>query len=130
MKSTTLLAFVLLLALSSQPLLGGADASPEQVVDTLGKKLRVGANYYINIPSVPYPKFRPGGGLGLASVGKPCPLDVVVFTFYGRSLSSKEIRDSKEALCCFCNLHLEDTNHLFRYAWLGCVVVLPMSGLV
>jgi len=41
MKIITLLAsFVLILfALSSQPLLGAAEASPEQVIDTSGKVL-------------------------------------------------------------------------------------------
>ncbi|KAG2384992.1 Miraculin protein [Vigna angularis] len=57
MKSI-LIAFVLLFALSSQPLLGAADASPEQVVDTSGKKLRV--------------------GLSIASLDESCPLDVVL----------------------------------------------------
>ncbi|XP_014495119.1 kunitz trypsin inhibitor 2-like [Vigna radiata var. radiata] len=78
-----LLAFVLLFALSSQPLLGAADASPEQVVDTSGKKLRVGLRYYI-VPVTPYIGcsrygicFK-SGGLSLASLGESsCPLDVV-----------------------------------------------------
>lgn len=78
-----LLAFVLLFALSSQPLLGAADASPEQVVDTSGKKLRAGLSYYI-VPAVPltrcgrYERCMGGGGLSLASIGESCPLDVVV----------------------------------------------------
>ncbi|TKY44942.1 miraculin protein [Spatholobus suberectus] len=78
-----LLAFVLLFALSSQPLIGAADASPEQVVDTSGKKLRSGLSYYI-VPAVPstrcgrYGKCMSGGGLSLASIGESCPLDVVV----------------------------------------------------
>ncbi|TKY44941.1 miraculin protein [Spatholobus suberectus] len=46
-----LLAFVLLVALISQPLLGAADAPPEPVVDTSGKKLQAGLNYYI-VPAV------------------------------------------------------------------------------
>ena len=77
-----LLAFVLLFALSSQPLFGAADASPEQVIDTSGKKLRVGLNYYI-VPAVPFTKCqwygfcRNSGGLSLASIGESCPLDVV-----------------------------------------------------
>ncbi|XP_020213900.1 miraculin [Cajanus cajan] len=77
------LAFVLLIALSSQPLLGAADASPEQVVDTSGKKLRAGVGYYI-VPAVPftrcgrYGRCISGGGLSLASIGESCPLDVVL----------------------------------------------------
>ncbi|XP_047156491.1 miraculin-like [Vigna umbellata] len=78
-----LIAFVLLFALSSQPLLGAADASPEQVVDTSGKKLRVGLSYYI-VPAVPstrcggYGRCMNSGGLSLASIGESCPLDVVL----------------------------------------------------
>lgn len=79
-----LLAFVLLFALISQPLLGSADASPEQVVDTSGKKLRAGLSYYI-VPAVPLTRCGSyggrcmgSGGLSLASIGESCPLDVVV----------------------------------------------------
>ncbi|XP_047150520.1 miraculin-like [Vigna umbellata] len=78
-----LIAFVLLFALSSQPLLGAADASPEQVVDTSGKKLRVDLNYYI-VPAVPstrcggYGRCMNSGGLSLASIGESYPLDVVL----------------------------------------------------
>jgi len=77
-----LLAFVLLFALSSQALLGAADASPEQVIDTSGKKLRAGLSYYI-VPAVPftrcprYGRCMKSGGLSLASIGESCPLDVV-----------------------------------------------------
>ncbi|XP_047156493.1 miraculin-like [Vigna umbellata] len=77
-----LLAFVLLFSLSSQPLLGTADASPEQVIDTSGKKLRVGLSYYI-VPASPligcsrYGRCVKSGGLSLASIGESCPLDVV-----------------------------------------------------
>ncbi|TKY44938.1 miraculin protein [Spatholobus suberectus] len=48
------LVFVLLFALSSQPLIGAADvSSPEQVVDTSGKTLRSGLSNYI-VPAVPF----------------------------------------------------------------------------
>ncbi|KAK7314778.1 hypothetical protein VNO77_33307 [Canavalia gladiata] len=83
----TLVAFVLLFALSSQPLLGAGDAPPEQVVDTSGKKLRAGLSYYV-LPAVPltrcgrYGKCTSGGGLALASIGESCPLDVVVVGGY------------------------------------------------
>ncbi|KAI4297121.1 hypothetical protein L6164_037025 [Bauhinia variegata] len=76
-----LLAFASLIALSTQPLLGKADASPEQVVDTFGKKLRVGSNYYI-VPVSTYPKRGTLGGLALASIGLMCPLDVVAVRGY------------------------------------------------
>ncbi|KAK7291293.1 hypothetical protein RIF29_06312 [Crotalaria pallida] len=85
MKITLLpLAFVLLFALSTQPLLGAADASPEQVVDTAGKILRADTKYYI-LPSMPhYYRYITSNtdGLGLASIGEFCPLDVVVVNGY------------------------------------------------
>ncbi|XP_004515058.1 miraculin-like [Cicer arietinum] len=70
MKITTILAFFLLFALSSQPLLGSAKASPDHVLDTSGKKLRVDADYYI-IPAN-------GGFIDLETNGESCPLHVVV----------------------------------------------------
>ncbi|KAJ1384732.1 Proteinase inhibitor I3, Kunitz legume [Sesbania bispinosa] len=73
---TTFLALVLLLALSTKPLLGAAGPAPEQVVDTSGKKVRAGANYYI-VPASP-----DVGGLALASTGEDCPLDVVAVDGY------------------------------------------------
>ncbi|KAK7270707.1 hypothetical protein RJT34_26064 [Clitoria ternatea] len=81
--TSTLLALVLILfALSSQLLLASAYASPEEVVDTLGKKLKAGVKYYIIIPSIhPYPKC-PTIGLGLAGIDEPCPLDVVAVNGY------------------------------------------------
>ncbi|XP_054784203.1 miraculin-like [Prosopis cineraria] len=73
----TLVAFALLFAQSTNPLLGAAGPAPEQVVDTSGKILRAGAYYYV-IPS-PNPN---GGGLALASIGEACPLDVVAVQGY------------------------------------------------
>ncbi|KAK7364187.1 hypothetical protein VNO80_12665 [Phaseolus coccineus] len=79
---TTLLAFVLLFAvISSQPLLGAAEASPDQVVDTSGKVVRAGVNYNILL-SMPYSNCRSPQGLGLSKIGKSCPLDVVVVDRY------------------------------------------------
>ena len=72
---TTLLAFALVLlgALSTRPLLGAAGAAPEQVIDTSGKKVRAGVNYFI-VPASPNV-----GGLSLNSIGEDtCPLDVIV----------------------------------------------------
>jgi hypothetical protein len=89
MKNTLLAFFFLFTFLSSpQPLLGAAKASNEQVVDTFSKKLRADANYYI-IPVIPIHKCGPygkcrssGSSLALASIGKTCPLDVVVVDRY------------------------------------------------
>ncbi|XP_054800279.1 miraculin-like [Prosopis cineraria] len=88
---TLMLAFVLLytLSISIQPLLVAADSSPKEVVDTSGKILRAGTNYYI-LPAVPITRCRvPNGrcriqqaGFSLASVGEYCPLDVVVVERY------------------------------------------------
>ncbi|KAL5064748.1 hypothetical protein RYX36_026485, partial [Vicia faba] len=71
-----------------QPLLGVADASNDQVVDTLGKKLRADANYYI-LPVLPIHKCKPyekcgssGSSLALANIGKSCPFDVMVVDKY------------------------------------------------
>lgn len=50
----------------------GAQAAPDVVLDTDGKKLRSGVNYYI----LPFIRGR-GGGITAARVGnKTCPLDV------------------------------------------------------
>lgn len=71
MKSTTMIKLLLLIALFSQPLLGTAKPFLDQVIDVLGKKLRVDADYYI-IPAN-------GGEISLeSSIGEPCPLHVVV----------------------------------------------------
>ena len=112
MKST-LLALVLLIALSSKPLLGAADASPEQVVDTSGKKLRAGANYYIILPSVPHhPKFRTGGGLGLASIGESCTLDIVVVNGYlGLPLTFTPVNPKKGVIRVSTDLNIKFLAH-------------------
>ncbi|RDX96057.1 hypothetical protein CR513_21332, partial [Mucuna pruriens] len=76
-------ACVLLFALTSQPLLGAAEAAPEPVIDTSGKKLQSDLSYYI-VPAVR--SFTRCGryeclnaeGLSLASIGESCPLDVVL----------------------------------------------------
>ncbi|XP_027359275.1 miraculin-like [Abrus precatorius] len=112
MKSTVL-ALVLLIALSSQPLLGAAEASPEEVVDTFGKKLRVGANYYI-IPTstIPYTKFRTSRGLGLASIGKPCPLDVVVVNgYHGLPLTFTPFNPKKGVIRVSTDLNIKFSTH-------------------
>ncbi|MED6143232.1 hypothetical protein PIB30_004320 [Stylosanthes scabra] len=75
MKNTLLLALFLLFALTTKPLLSEAGSALEQVVDTSGKLIRAGLNYYI-VPTSPNV-----GGLSLTSTGKStCPLDVVLTT--------------------------------------------------
>ncbi|QCD92522.1 Kunitz inhibitor ST1-like [Vigna unguiculata] len=80
----TVLAFVLLFALSLQvPLLRATDAPAEAVVDMSGKKLQVGESYFI-VPAMRTftrcGKFEclNAEGLSLANIGESCPLDVVV----------------------------------------------------
>ncbi|XP_057446640.1 miraculin-like [Lotus japonicus] len=83
--NTMLLAFLLLFALiSQQPLLGAAEASPEQVVDITGKKLIAGA-YYNVLLTMPYTNSKSPEGLALSSIGEKCPLDVVVVNRYHSS---------------------------------------------
>ncbi|KAK7314786.1 hypothetical protein VNO77_33320 [Canavalia gladiata] len=72
----TMLSLVLLIALSTKALIGAAGPAPEQVVDTSGKILRTGYNYYI------VPASSDVGGLALSSTGQDCPLDVVAVDGY------------------------------------------------
>ncbi|QCD94991.1 Kunitz inhibitor ST1-like [Vigna unguiculata] len=78
----TLVALVLVVALSTKALLGEAGPAPDQVVDTSGKKVRAGENYYI------VPASSDIGGLALSTTGQDCPLDVVAVDGYqGQQLS-------------------------------------------
>ncbi|TKY44943.1 Miraculin protein [Spatholobus suberectus] len=76
--------FVLLFTFCTQSLLGGADASSKQVVDTEGKIVRAGADYYIRpVPTTPCDGRGPcvvGSGFVLIarSSNQTCPLNVVV----------------------------------------------------
>ncbi|KAJ1386728.1 Proteinase inhibitor I3, Kunitz legume [Sesbania bispinosa] len=70
----TFLSLVLIVALSTKLALAGP--AQEEVVDTSGKKVVAGANYYIVSAS---PKV---GGLSLAMTDKQCPLDVVAVNGY------------------------------------------------
>ncbi|XP_054801206.1 miraculin-like [Prosopis cineraria] len=91
----TMLAFVLLFASISEPILGAVPTGswPEAVLDTSGRKLRVGTNYYI----VPDGPAQYGGGLDLASIGEKCPLDVVAVEGYqGQSLSFTPVNTNKK----------------------------------
>ncbi|XP_058773542.1 kunitz trypsin inhibitor 5-like [Vicia villosa] len=111
----TLLAFLLLFAfMSSQPLLGAADASNDQVVDILGKKLRADAHYYI-LPVLPIHKCGPydkcrssGSSLALASIGKTCPLDVVVVDKYqGMPLAFTPVNPKKGVIRVSTDLNIK-----------------------
>ncbi|CAL5184911.1 unnamed protein product [Lathyrus oleraceus] len=112
----TLLAFILLFAfLSSQPFLGAADASNDQVVDILGKKLRAYASYYI-LPVLPIHKCGPydkcrssGSSLALASIGrKTCPLDVVVVDKYqGLPLTFTPVNPKKGVIRVSTDLNIK-----------------------
>ncbi|GAU35587.1 hypothetical protein TSUD_295230 [Trifolium subterraneum] len=111
----TLLAFVLFFAFfSSQPLLGAAEASNDQVVDTLGKKLRADANYYI-LPVIPVSRCGPhekcrssGASLGLASIRQSFPLDVVVVNRYqGLPLTFKPVNPKKGVIRVSTDLNIK-----------------------
>ncbi|KAL5081258.1 hypothetical protein RYX36_009679 [Vicia faba] len=111
----TLLAFMLLFTfLSSQPLLGAADASNDQVVDTFGKKLRADANYYILPVSPiykcgPYDKCRSSGSsLALANIGKSCPFDVVIVDKYqGLPLTFTPVNPKKGVIRVSTDLNIK-----------------------
>ncbi|MCH81067.1 miraculin-like [Trifolium medium] len=66
-----MLVLLLLLALSSQPLLGSAKPSLDQVLDISGKKLRLDADYYI-IPA------NGAGNIDVVSTDESCPLHIVI----------------------------------------------------
>ncbi|QCD94987.1 Kunitz inhibitor ST1-like [Vigna unguiculata] len=72
----TLVALVLVVALSTKALLGEAGPAPDQVVDKSGKKVRAGDYYYI------VPASSDVGGLNLSTTGQDCPLDLVVVDGY------------------------------------------------
>ncbi|KAK7270711.1 hypothetical protein RJT34_26068 [Clitoria ternatea] len=98
MKITLLTLFLILFVLSFKSLLEGANY-PHQVVDTLGKKLRVGTNY--SILHVPTTKCSSCGGynglvLAKAVANKTCPLDVLVVEGkQGQPLTFTPIHDQK-----------------------------------
>ncbi|XP_054800837.1 miraculin-like [Prosopis cineraria] len=99
----TILAFAFLMAVSTQTLLlASAGPSPEQVVDTDGKKVRAGVNYYIRpVPETPCDGQGPcvnGEGLVLIarSVNVTCPLNVaVVVGFRGLPLTFTPVNPKK-----------------------------------
>ncbi|CAJ1952329.1 unnamed protein product [Sphenostylis stenocarpa] len=86
----TLIALVLVVALSTKALVGEAGPAPEQVVDTSGKKVRADGFYYI------VPASSDVGGLALSTTGQDCPLDVVAVDGYqGQYLSFELVNDKK-----------------------------------
>ncbi|KAL5081238.1 hypothetical protein RYX36_009659 [Vicia faba] len=118
MKST-ILAILLLYALSSQPLLGSAKASPDEVLDTLGKKLRADANYYI-IPAKPFTIcgfvscFNTSGSVALEVTGESCPLDVVVVKHNsGLSLRFTPVNNKKGVIRVSTDLNIMFSNEAY-----------------
>ncbi|KAL2334387.1 hypothetical protein Fmac_015600 [Flemingia macrophylla] len=93
-----MIALVLVIALSTKALAGPA---PEQVVDTSGKKVRAGGNYYI-VPATP-----DVGGLSLSTTGEDCPLDVVAVDGYqGLPLTLVPVNDKKGVIRVSTDLNL------------------------
>jgi hypothetical protein len=117
MKST-MLAFLLLFALSSQPLLGSTEASPDQVIDTSGKKLRADTNYYI-IPAKPFTicgfvSCFNSGGIALETVGESCPLDVVVVKHnQGLPLRFTPVNNKKGVIRVSTDLNIKFSNDAY-----------------
>ena len=114
MKSSLLL-FALLFALCTQPLLGEADSSPEQVVDTAGKKVRAGVDYYIRpVPTSPTIICRRlpcviGSGFALKarSANETCPLDVVVEGGSGQAVTFTPVNPKKGVIRVSTDLNIK-----------------------
>ncbi|XP_057446638.1 miraculin-like [Lotus japonicus] len=128
---TALLTFVLLFALTfQQPLLGAAEASPEQVVDITGKKVRAGTSYYI-LPASPlyrcgrFGRCRSGEGISLASTDKSCPLDAVLvsgpYGYHGLPLTFRPV-DSKKGVIRVST----DLNIMFQSDHTSCAEYSPV----
>ncbi|KAL2328340.1 hypothetical protein Fmac_001523 [Flemingia macrophylla] len=96
-----LVAWVLVIALSTKALAGPA---PEQVVDTSGKKVRAGGNYYI----VPANPDDVGGISQLASTDEDCPLDIVIAVdgYQGQPLTLVPVNDKKGVIRVSTDLNL------------------------
>ncbi|PNX94242.1 miraculin [Trifolium pratense] len=113
MKSI-ILSFALLFALSTQPLFGEADASPEQVVDTEGNKVRAGVDYYIRpVPTTPCDGRGPcvvGSGFVLIarSPNETCPLNVVVVEgFRGQGVTFTPVNPKKGVIRVSTDLNIK-----------------------
>ncbi|KAK4270725.1 hypothetical protein QN277_019499 [Acacia crassicarpa] len=113
MKSSFLL-FALFIAVSTaQNLLAAAGPSPEQVVDTTGKKVRAGVDYYIRpVPETPCDGRGPcvneeGLVLIARSLNVTCPLNVaVVVGFRGLPLQFTPVDLKKGDFYCFNNTNV------------------------
>jgi len=108
------LAFLLLFVFSSQFLLGGADASPRQVIDTEGKKVRAGVDYYIRpVPTTPCDGRGPcvvGSGYVLIarSSNHTCPLSVaVVEGFRGLAVTFTPVTPKKGVIRVSTDLNIK-----------------------
>jgi len=97
----TLVTLVLVLTLSTKALVGEAGPAPEQIVDTSGKKVRAGENYYV------VPASSEVGGLSLSTTGQDCPLDVVAVDGYqGQQLSFVPVNDKKGVIRISTDLNI------------------------
>lgn len=108
------LSFVLLFALSTQPFFGEADASPEQVVDTKGNKVWVGADYYIRpVPTTPCDGRGPcvvdnGFVLVARSPNETCPVNVIVVEgFQGQGVTFTPVNPKKGVIRVSTDLNIK-----------------------
>lgn len=108
------LSFALLFVLCTQPLLGEADASPEQVVDTEGNKVRASVDYYIRpVPTTPCDGQGPcvvGSGFVLIarSPNETCPLNVaVVEGFRGQAVTFTPVDPKKGVIRVSTDLNIK-----------------------
>ncbi|KAG4941878.1 hypothetical protein JHK87_045749 [Glycine soja] len=111
----TLIALLLLVALSTKALLGAAGPAPEQVLDTSGKMVRARTSYYI------VPASADVGGLAMASTGEDCPLDVVAVDGYqGQPLIFTPVNVNKGVIRVSTDLNIYfpiDTSCPLTKAW-------------
>lgn len=108
------LSFALLFVLCTQPLLGEADASPEQVVDTEGNKVRASVDYYIRpVPTTPCDGQGPcvvGSGFVLIarSPNETYPLNVaVVEGFRGQAVTFTPVDPKKGVIRVSTDLNIK-----------------------
>ncbi|KAL1356287.1 hypothetical protein HN51_008295 [Arachis hypogaea] len=113
MKSIILL-LIILFVFCTQFLLGEAGPSPEQVVDTEGKKVRTGIEYYIRpVPTTPCDGRGPcvvGSGFVLVarSANETCPLNVVVVEgFRGQAVIFTPVNPKKGVIRVSTDLNIK-----------------------
>ncbi|XP_061375342.1 miraculin-like [Gastrolobium bilobum] len=114
MKSIIFLPFLFAFALCTQFMLGAADASPEQVIDTQGKEVRTGMDYYIRpVPTTPCDGRGPcvvGSGFVLIarSSNETCPLSVaVVEGFRGQAVTFTPVNSRKGVVRVSTDLNIK-----------------------